>query len=361
MRVLAGEKPKPRRTVGSDAQGEVGEDESDDADQAGFSDRTMAFYGIVLASVFVVYTLTDWATGRYFSEYNTWAFALTELRSDVPEVRARGLENLHQPVRGRVREAPGVHQAVVELLDDDSPLVRDWAIWSAGRLRLQSASDGLIAFLEHPEHRVEAAHALGRIQDSLGVARMKSHLPGSVRDPEWSAALFRGLGLARTREHIDVSLPLLDLLSPEALPVAWWAMTRTWPHTLQSEVRQRWEGAEEHGLRCILAEAWKYTVTEEDAGELRSRVVDTPGEPLCEEIAWTDRPWDGGERAERLVFVIEESLQVKMLKAAFNAGGPGLQRWLQEVAMDPGYADATRILAHRFAEELTRVRLSQGR
>lgn len=370
LRVLAGESSSSQR-LGPDDSAELSGsalgddlddlDYADEALEAGFSDKTMQFYGILMGALLAVYAVNNVATGSYFSEYNNWAFALVDLRSPDAESRIKGLEHIHQPVQSRVRQAPMVQAAVVELLYDEDDAVRDWAIWSSGRLKLQAASDRLIELLDSPTDRGQAALALGRIQDTLGLARMLTLVPEAVADPVWSMELLRGIGLAKGEGVIPIVLPLVDLFADEVKPIAWWAMTRTWPRELNAEVEERLLETSSEDERCMLAEAYKFTISEDQFAEARVRFEDTPSDQHCAEIVWVDRPWDGGERAERIVYLVGETVQTKALKVAFNAGGSGLASWLSQVAYDTVFEEQTRILAYRMVEELNRSQAPRPR
>ena len=328
---------------------DVGGALDEDAEEAlaPIRDHSAAVYALFGVSMVLVYLGIQALTSRYIAEYQAAGYYLTELRSESAEARIRGLRGIHHPMQAQAPRHPRVQARVVELVSDPAAEVQAWAIWSAGKLGYGAAVDAILPLLDASEVEVavEAAHALGRLEDPLAERAMIERLPRALGDGPRLRGLVLGLGLGRTREGIGALSALLGVVDAETEVLVLWAMTRSWSSDARDAVLERWASSTEASARCALAEAIKFVVGEADAAWVRTGTRGLPRDHYCTSVVWRDRSWDATRQSAPLVLVHGEELQTKFLKAAFNAAGPGLLAWLEDVELDPTYADEARILA----------------
>lgn len=348
-RVLCGE-----RFADAEGGGTEAEEELLQIDR--FKDNTLPFYGL-----FVVLLAANWlavqvGAGNYVSEYHEKGYHLTLMRSDDAQARAHAVRSLLDPMNRSTANDPDIRARVLELLDDPVPGVQLWAVWATGHLEIVRGHARLIALLDQTEGplRVEVIEAIGRLRlaGQEGERRLLAMLPLTIGDDRTARAVLHGLGFLQNAESAGPVLSLMGILPEDLEVVALWALGRMRTTTPREVVLQRWHEEDDLRMRCALAEALKHVTVLEDEPMLRELFVTVPVDLHCEEERWEGLSYDDDERFRPVIYVVRESLRMKIFKAIFNIGAPGLREWLVDVAWDSDQPADIRVLADQLAERL---------
>lgn len=343
-RTFLGERPAPAS--------EGGEELEIDA----LRDHSMAFYGIVAASVAAVYVALTLATGGYISAYNEVGYFRTLLRSDVAEERVRALRGLVDPVNYASAQSEVIREQVTEAVRDPDPEVAAWAAWAAGHREmlatqpalLQLALDGSAA----TEARVEAAHALGRLRDPLAERRLAAALAGAAGEERLAGAFATALGLMNATEAVPALVALVGTGSAQLDAQLFWALRQSRSTEPRQIVVSAWQQADNLEARCAAAEALKMASTLQDVEALRAAFAETERGTRCEAVERAERLYDDEEPMDPITYVVGEPLRKKYLTALFNIRPPGLAEWLAEVAWTEAESDEMKVYADNLYQAL---------
>src|SRR5690606_10339506 len=138
-------------------------------------------------------------TDGFLGWYQDLGFALTLMRSDDPDDRYLGLEEMVNPLREEYWGDQDLHgQIAILVADDPDPRVQGMACYVAGRLNVVKSADAMVdVFRESDDEdvRAEAAMALGRLEWSQSLAYLASRLRQKDIGEAETLGVLRGLAM----------------------------------------------------------------------------------------------------------------------------------------------------------------------
>jgi HEAT repeat protein len=330
---------------------EAPEDADEETAIAHMKDHSVLFYALIGVLLMVNYGLYGAVTGGFLSEYHSWGYQHTLLRSDEPEAQVRGVRNVVNPRNAEAKQAEPVRGQLIGLAREATPEVRGWALWAIGTLQVFEAAPtlrGLVSNEREPEAvRARAAEALGRLADPDGALMMANMLGTSFGRGEITVGLLRGLGLARIAGTAPAISRLLDGGPSEIRAHAFWALGRSGNRSY----RERLVGYLEEGRpeeRCWAAEGLKFLADETDLVQAHTWFA-TVDETACEPVVW-EAPYHWmDDEWFRFQVVVGETLAEKLLKVIFTAGGARERDFFATIALDPERPPRLRALARELA------------
>lgn len=271
-------------------------------------------------------------TGGFLDEYHTVGYFKVRLRADTPDARVSGLRDLTKPTNRTNWSNPEVQAVVVDAFDDPSPDVRSMAVWSAGEMDIQSATDRLISTMsedDSPEVRGRAAIALGK----LGLYPKSRKAIESVLDdadqPEAIVGALRGLALMESADSVPVILPFIEHDDEQVMLSAFWALRNIGSERARDAVREVIDGDPSHLRKCAAWDTLKKVATDDDILWARRMYQQDDLGPPCEMRVW-EEPHNTSHR-----ILVGDTFHEKLIKIVANEAGVEYRDWFQRIVNDP--------------------------
>jgi len=327
-------------------------------EQAFVKEYNAPFFVIFFILLFGLYGLSQLLTNRFLAYYQDLGFALTLMRSDDPDDRLMGLEEMVNPLREQSWQNESLHAHIADLVDDDDPRVQAMAAYVAGRLDVVSAADGILEAFRHSDDdtvRADAAMALGRLEWEKSVA----YTANALRSPDLSEAvalgILRGFSFSQDERAGSSVMVLLEscatksppqACSKEVVEAAFYALRKMKHEAGRSVAMSYLRSERELEERCAAADALRYIATGDDIPELQRAFSEVTPDDECAYAQWR-------YHEEKAIDVTEkEPLRAKLLRAIGNRKIFETYEWIWAVGADEKENDTTRKVAEQYAREM---------
>ncbi len=319
------------------------------------------FFIILIVALLTLTWFSQLITGGFLSYYQDLGFALTLMRSEDPDDRLMGLEEMANPFRERSWADPQLHEQVAILVNDSAPEVQKKAIYVAGRLQVVQAGEALVHVFresEHPDVRGEAAMALGRLEWDRALAYMVARLRAKDVPEIEVLGILHGFAMMEDARAGDGVAAFLGgcsgegesrSLSEDEVIAAFYAM-RKMGHESGSEVSLEVLGgtlcAPNMLERCAAADSLRYVATKEDMTAVQRTYRDIPPQAECEYAMWR-------YHEEKALEIVEKGpLRAKLVRTIGNQKDNDAYEWIWAVGADESEHPETRKVAETYAREM---------
>lgn len=326
-------------------------------DERPVDERSSEFLVALICLFFANGFALNTAAGGFMDYYQNEGFSQVRLRADEPSERIAALEDIADPFNQQQWERTGIQDAVVASFSDPDDGVRAQAVWTAGRLKIQSARPALMKILGDKAQsnlvRAEAAIALGKLGNDTESRRLLEQVATESADHELQIGCLRGLGLMASGLSVATLGTLAKSENEEVMVHAFWALGQI-GNDLAREVVKKHVDAQPTGvLRCAVYDAFKMTATKEDTMWARrefQRMESGDKEEDCARVAWEDRS------AKTYDIVWGESVRIKLLKIVANTNPFDHQEWIQRLVNDPGESWRVREVADEVLKQMKKAK-----
>ncbi len=294
------------------------------------------------------------AAGGFMDYYQNEGFSKVRLRADEPSERIAALVDIADPFNQKLWERPGIQDSVVESFSDPDEDVRAQAVWTAGRLKIQSARPALMQTLgdanQNSTVRAEAAVALGKLGNDTESRRLLEEVAADSTDHTLQIGCLRGLGLMASGLSVAPLGELVESDNEEVQIYALWALGQI-GNDLARGVVKKYVDAEPTGVfRCAVYDAFKMTASKEDTMWARREFQRTDKEADCARVAWEDRS------AKTYDIIWGETVRIKLLKIVANTNPFDHQEWIQRLVNDPSESWRVREVADEVLKQMKKAK-----
>lgn len=317
-------------------------------DQAPVSNHSGEFLVILLLAIVVNAFGLNVATGGFLERYHTVGYFRVWLRADEPDRRLQAFEKMTRDVNFQLWDNTEVQELVLDAFDDPSAEVREMAAWSAGKMDILQAREGLIKLVDddNPHVAAEAAIALGKLGlDTTARRAIESRLSATDEVTAQVGAL-RGLGLMGSDRSVSTVVKLIDSDDDEVMTNAFWALRKIGSEKARPAVRKSLENADSPLKRCAAFDAMKKVASDEDVLWARREYQTGDFGKPCESRVWEER--DG----EKRYITIGDSYREKLLKIVANQAAREHRDWFQRIVNDRNEDDRLREVASEVIRQL---------
>ncbi len=319
-----------------------------DGDRVSVRNHGAEFLIITTIAIVANVAALELATGGFFEKYHHEGFFEVRLRAEDPSERQAALEHLRDPMSFQLWERPGIRALVLRHIDDPDVSVQREAIFCAGLLKLQTASEALMNQAKtspSPAVRGDAAVALGKLGSSPDTIKVLEAMALS-KDAEAREGAYRGLALMAS----PLTLPFIHSKFPSddahTRVLAYWVAGQVEDDSSHNLLRAKLEQKLELNEKCAVLDALKMVATKEDVIWARLQFSNSPHDLRCEPLIWEER----NEKQHYVTY--RDSLRVKYLYIVANADAKGQKEWFARVLADNDEEEYAREVAQAIIKTL---------
>ncbi len=323
------------------------------------ADERSAEFLVLLICLFVANGFAiNTAAGGFMDYYQNEGFSKVRLRADEPSERIAALVDIADPFNQKLGERSGIQDAVVASFADPDDGVRAQGVWTAGRLKMQSARPALMSTLgdaaESSAVRAQAAISLGKLGNDTESRRLLEQFATDSTDHELQLGCVRGLGLMASGLSVATLGTLAESENEGVMVHAFWALGQV-GNDLAREVVKKHVDAEPTGVfRCAVYDAFKMTATKDDTMWARrefQRIERSDNkEDDCARVFWED----GSAKIYDIVW--GETVRIKLLKIVANTNPFDHQEWIQRLVNDPSESWRVREVADEVLKQMKKAK-----
>jgi hypothetical protein len=291
-------------------------------------------------------------TGGFLDQYHTVGYFKVRLRADSPEARVNGLHDLTKPTNRPNWSRPDVQAVVTDAFDDPTPEVRSMAVWAAGEMNIQSATDRLIEVMkEDPaaEVRGRAAIALGKLGLYPKTRKAIESVLKEAEAPEAIVGALRGLGLMASADSVSAILPVIDSDHEDVMLSAFWALRQIGSERARDAVRAVIDSDPSHLRKCAAWDTFKMVASDKDILWARRMYQKDDLGPPCEMRVW-EEPHNTSHR-----ILVGDTFHEKLIKIIANEAGVEYRDWFQRIVNDPSAPGRLREVASEVIGQIRSV------
>lgn len=320
-------------------------------------ERSSEFLIALICLFFVNGFALNHAAGGFMDYYQNEGFSKVRLRADEPGERIAALVDIADPFNQKLWERPGIQDSVVESFSDPEVEVRAKAVWTAGRLKIQSARPALLQMLGDESQssavRAQAAIALGKLGNDTASRLLLEQIASASTDHELQLGCVRGLGLMASGLSVATLGELVESPNEEVMVHAFWALGQIGNDLAREVVKKHVDAQPTGTFRCAVYDAFKMTATKDDTLWARrefQRIESGDQEEDCARVAWED----GSAKIYDIVW--GETVRIKLLKIVANTNPFDHQEWIQRLVNDSGESWRVREVADEVLKQMKKAK-----
>ncbi len=317
-------------------------------------DHSAEFMIVLILTVVANAFALNWTADGFLDRYHDEGFFAVRLRSDDADERLAALKNIIEPINYELWDLPALQQIVVGAFDDPSPKVRQFAYWTAGKMKDTDAQPKLLAVLRSSasaEDKKAAAIALGKIGEPQASREALEALARGAHEPGAKVGALRGLGLLASAKSVDTILPLTHSPNEQVRIHAFWALRKIGSKKARPLVKKV-IAAHPHGVeRCAAYDTLKLVANKDDVLWARRQFQrfdsgQEKGNDECKHIVWTEP-----DKTQHYI-VYGNSYREKLIKIVANADASHHRQWFQRLINDPAEPFRIRQVANEVLRQL---------